>query len=357
MAKKLNIRLNRLQKEFKQDNIYLVKAINKIENFGTRYNLITSDSIQDYMNGKRNTNKIIIVTLMRIAMALCIIKYLLSFFTKNRMIMALINDETHLVGNPRLVSLMLSMLIGCIQLVGLCLQHMIITNSFYALDFMQMLKVFSRSNRFYMRNHRKFGRRINLVVSVLIDGYYVLVIGSSLTFILALCLSYNESNGEYYLPCLFFWCFVTVLAHVYFQSQTVFLIVISILVVLYLIYKFKDLDKSIAYFAKLRDVNSMIRVIIEHDAVAVLTHKLNKVARFDILVLLYFGAPALQLLSYMTHQEKTLLNARLTSWSFLISYSLLFLPMCMMVTKFNQWAHRPINRIYFFLAKSKVDLR
>ena len=357
MAKKLNIRIKRFQKEFHRDNVDLVKAINKIENFLSKYYLITSDSFMHYRNGKRNKNKVILAIIMRIAMALSIIKYFLSFITKNRMIMALINDETNLVGNPRLVSLMLSLFIGEILLGGIYLQYTDMSNTCFPFDFLQMLKVYSRSNKFNMRNQRKFGRRIYLVVNILFKGFYVLAIVSSLTILLALCLAYYKSKQEYYLPCLLFWSLVTIISQIQFQSIIISFCALAIIIGLYLRNKFQELNDSIVYFTKQNDIESMLRVIIEHDAVAVLAHKLNKSCRFYIFIIVFMEVPALQLMSYMTYQESTTSSARLTSWSFFVSYIVLLVPLSMIATNITRWAHRPINRVYSFMAKNKVDLK
>ena len=356
MAKPLNYYLKRMQKDAINDNNDLVKAVKEMEKFARSFHLMTSDSINDYMIGKRNNRKVILATLMRIALGLYIIKYVISFFTKNRMIMALINDETNLVGNPRLVSLMLSLWMGTAQLGGMYLQYIDMSHEFFYWDFMQMLKVSSGSIRIKMRNRAKYGRRILRMVNFLLKGYFLLaVISSSLAFILALFISYYKSR-DYNLTCFIFWSVITLVAQINAQSQFAFLISLTLLAEFYLKNKFKDLDESLAYFIDLGDTKSIMRVIFEHNSLAVLFHRLNKSGSFYVFLLYYFGTPALQLMSYMTHQESTTLHARYTSWGFILVYLPVITLITMMAANISRWAHRPLSRINSLVAKSKLNL-
>ena len=75
---KFKTRLKKIHKEFHRDNDDLVNAIKTIENFGLKYRILASDSIQDHLELKRNKKKVMIVILMQIALSLYLFKYLLK---------------------------------------------------------------------------------------------------------------------------------------------------------------------------------------------------------------------------------------------------------------------------------------
>ena len=98
-------------------------AINKIEKFCKRYLILSSNSFEDYINGKQTKVRIFWAIFARIVLALFMIKFLLVVISKNKIIKIITSDQSHLMGNGRLISTMASTCAAQVLLLSLYLLY------------------------------------------------------------------------------------------------------------------------------------------------------------------------------------------------------------------------------------------
>ena len=205
--------------DINQVNIDLVNAIKKIENFARKYHVLASDSTQDYNNGQQTKKRIIQTTLMRVVMVVFITKYIFSFFSKNRLILALINDETNVIGNSRLFPFTAVFGPGTVLLMEVYIQYLEMRKKFIIYEFLGMLKTDSMQLRLNRVNRRKFGRRMNQVIKLFINVYFNFgAIIERTAFIFILCLDYYHNMEDFSLVFLSIWILLCMIACVNFKS-------------------------------------------------------------------------------------------------------------------------------------------
>ena len=358
MSTKLKTRLKRVHNKIDHDNMELVNAINLIEWIATTYYVLASNSIRDYLKGNQRRDRLIVASIMRIVMAMCLLKYMIAFFSKNKLVMAMINDETKIVGNSRPISLMCTLCWVSLLIEGIYIFYLDMSKTFFDLEFMQLLRYQSARVKLNWANRIKYGRRMNKLVNYLYRiHFYAAVPWVSLTFIAALFLSYLKSNGEYYFVSLIFWIIVIMITLVHAFSMSIFIVSIVNLSAFYLINKFKELDQSFAYFVTLGDVQSLLRLINYHNYTAVLAHRINRFVRVTIFNSYYIATIVIQLMSYIAHEKSTTVYFRISIGTIVIFLVCLIFGVNLISANINRWSHRPINRLYSFVAMNKLNLK
>ena len=358
MSTKLKTRLKRVHNKIDHDNMELVNAINLIEWIATTYYVLASNSIRDYMKGNQRRDRIIAATLMRIVTAICLVKYTIAFFSKNKLIMAMINDETKIIGNPRLISLMCTMCWVTLSTSGISTLYLDMSKTFFDLEFMQLLKYQSTRVKLNWANRIEYGKRMNKLVNYLYRIYfYGAVPWLSITFTTALFLSYLKSNGEYYFISLILWIIIIIITLVHAFSMTIFIVSALNLSAFYLKNKFKELDQSFAYFVTLGDGQALSRLINYHNYTAVLAHRIDRFVSIVTFNNYFFATIGIQLMSYITHEKSTTVYFRISFGTLVIFLVCSVFGFNLISANINRWAHRPINRLYSFVAMNKLNLK
>ena len=115
-------------------------AIKKMEKFCKRYLILSSNSFEDYINGKQIKVRIFLEIFARIVLALFVLKILLNAMSKKKIIKIITSDQSHLMGDRRLISTMMSICAGTVLLLALYLLYKEHNHSFDILNLMNALK-------------------------------------------------------------------------------------------------------------------------------------------------------------------------------------------------------------------------
>ena len=156
---------------------------------------------------------------------------------------------------------------------------------------------------------------------------------------------------------MLFWLTITLSWSVFFYSSIMIVGCIWFITALFLNYKFKEINELIERSVRIRDKDLLIKSIIIHNSVAVLTHRLNKYLNVLVFIVYYIGTPALQLQFYVSHEKSTVLALRFVCLvAFLSIFSMVFL-MNLMSANLIKSAHKSDRLLYTFLIRNRLSLR
>ena len=289
-------------------------AINKIEKFCKRYLILSSNSFEDYINGKQRIYRIVLTLFSRIILALFMLKFLLIVISSDNLIKVITNDQSYLMGKPRLVSAMCVTCAFTVFILGIHLQYEELNKSLVILDLMHSLKALFQTFVFKLNfnNRRKFGLRLNLFTEFFVTTFHRLAVFLvSLMLITFIILAYLEPNSGYYLILAIFWSVITLFWAISFYGILAFIGCFFYLTTLFLKYKFTEINETILRSIENHDIKTLLQTIVSHNKVSLLTKQLNRFFNVLIFVVYYLGTLSIQLMIYTTHEKSSKFLLRL----------------------------------------------
>ena len=357
---KLRVSKTQLKTKFNNyinKNIDICLSIIKIENFVNRYYVLNSKCIEDYINGERNTNRIVLVLISRIILLIFLLKHLFCAISNSKELFSIACNSNYLLGNSRIISFMIFMTVFTVFLIGIVFLFQEMNRNSYILEFLNDLKhnkcviILNNLNAF------KYNLKIKLMVKLLFNYvYYSQVLVVSNLFCISLIIAYFDTNSGYILMNVIFWIFITIFNYTLFYAIVMYIIIIWYLITLLLKYRFSEINTELNTCLRINDINGVIYAIENHNLVEVITHKLNVFFNTLMFILYYMATPALQLVFYVSHQKDTYFYARfVAAFVSVIIYSLIF-SMNLLSAQVISASHKSYPILYSFLVRNNMSI-
>ena len=230
-------------------------------------------------------------------------RFFLSSVFNNKTMITLMCDGHYLMSNPRILSIFVSLNCFVVLFIGLLLQMNEMKYKLYLLTFLHQWK-HRQLIPLNDKNNRKLGIVINLMVKLLMkQGFWPLVVFSSLMFIGSSVFAYFDHKYDFFIPSLVFFniCVVIWILQHYCIVSAGF--VAWSVPLFYLKFKFKEIQENIQICIKQNNFNALKNVISQHNSLVIQTEQVNEVFRFVVLILYYVASPGLMLLLYLSHAK------------------------------------------------------
>ena len=350
--------LKNIHHNFVAKNIDESNSIIKVDKICKRYMILSSDGFANYINGDQRIAPNMLTIFSRTVLTLYLLRFFAIFISDNQLIKYITCDFNYMIGNTRLISVMMTVCITTVLLVASHLQYQEIKYNSQLFKFLHLLKTKSLDIKLNARNERKFALRVNLITEyMLIFFHKIITLFVGLAFTSCLLFAYCDYNNGYLLIIVIFWVIISILWSMFFYSYVCLVVIIWYSTTLFLRYKFSEINESIETSFKTRDKHLLLHSIDCHNCAAVLTHSVNKYFSFLIYIVYYIGTPALQLICYVSHEKDTVLPIRfLAAFVFTSIFSMVFL-MNLLSANVIHSAHKSYSRLYMFLAKNDLTLR
>ena len=356
--RKILISLKTSYNNFLVKNIDESNAIIKVEKFCKRYLILSSNSFEDYINGKQTKVRIIWSLFSRLLMILMAFKYFVSLISDNDLVQYITCDTNYLMGNPRLVAMMMCAGLTAMLILAIYIQYEEFNNSTEFFKFLQSMKTNGLKIRLNSKNKRKFGLKINLMTEYMLTFFYKsLTIFLSFISIYGLILAYLDTDSGYSLFFVLIWSLLTLTWSFLFCAIITFYLIIWYLTALFLKYKFNEINETIEMSVRTQNLYSLMNSIKTHNCVSVLTHDLNKYCKVLIFIAYYFSTPTFDLVFYASHEKSSKLHFRLlAAFLFISIFSLLFM-LNILSAKIIHSAHKSLPLLYKFLVENKLSIK
>ena len=269
--------VRRVHNNFVVKNTDESNAIIKVEKFCKRYLILSSNSFEDYINGNQSKVRIFWTIFPQILLILCLLRFFVLFLSNHKLVQFITCDFNYNLGNPQLISLMMSVCLNAGLTVALHIHYEEWNKSAEIINFLQSLKTKSLNIKLNARNQRRFGLKVNLMTEYMINVIHKSIsFFAGLVLVLAVFIAYFDPKTGYSLFFVIFWSIVIILVAIYFYSVSVFVAIIWYLSTIFLKYKFTEIHELIERSVKTGDKRLLMNSIHIHNSVEVLTHSLNK---------------------------------------------------------------------------------
>ena len=186
------------------------------------------------------------------------LKFLLNVFSDNKIIKIITSDQSYLMGNTRLVSLMMSICIFTISLMAFHLQFEEQNNSNETIKFMYALKKKTLHIKLNYTHQRKLGLRSNFLVKYFLDFLHKFVtFFVSLMLISLITLAYFDPGSGYYLTIVLFWYIMAILWAIHFYAILAYTATVWTTILIFLKYRFTEINESIEKSIRTRNINAL----------------------------------------------------------------------------------------------------
>ena len=210
-------RVRRVHNKFIVKNVDESNAIKKVEKFCKRYSILSSNSFEDYINGNQTKVGKLWAIFPRIILTIYLLRYFALFISNHKLLQFITCDFNYKLGNPQLISLMMSVGITAALVSALHIQYVEWKSSAEVLNFLQSLKTKSLNIKLNARNQRRFGLKINLMTEYMINVFQNSVsFFVGLVFTSAVINAYFDPETDYSIIFAVFWSIVTILWSIYF---------------------------------------------------------------------------------------------------------------------------------------------
>jgi hypothetical protein len=136
-------------------------SLTKLENFLAKFYVFVSPTFQDYANGYRPKHKIIISTFIQITHLLIILRFIISGIIDKPWIWSVMSDASYLLGNSRVISIMIGMF-GIFSFLSICSMYLMDSHSkLHVIPFLNDIKTKKNDNQLN-RTYKKFAVRTKL---------------------------------------------------------------------------------------------------------------------------------------------------------------------------------------------------
>ena len=350
--------VRRVHNNFVVKNVDECYAVIKVEKFCKRYLILSSNSFEDYINGKQTKVRKFWTIFPRIILILYSLRFFSIFISSHKLVQFITCEFNYELGNVKLIALMMALCSTTTLCIALHLQYEEWNNSAEVINFLQSLKTKSLNIKLNARNQRRFGLRVNLMTEYMINVFHKSVsFFVGLVFTSALILVYLDSKNDYSIILVIFWSIVTILWSIYFYSVVTFVGIIWYLSTIFLKYIFTEIHELIERSVKTGDKRLLMNSIHFHNSVSVLTHCLNKYFKELIFFFYYMVTPCLELISYISHEKSTVFVARiLAAFVVVLIFSLVF-AMNLLSANVIHSAHKSYPLLYKFLLKNRLSLK
>ena len=350
--------LRRVHNNFMVRNVDESNAIIKVEKFCKRYLILSSNSFEDYINGKQTKVGKFWAIFSRIILIIYLLRSFALFHSNHKLVQFITCDFFYILGDPKICSIVMWVNQTSVLMASLHVQYEEWNKSAEVLNFLQSLKTKSLNTKLNARNRRRFGLRVNLMTKYMIEFFHKSVsFFVGLVFNSTLIMVYFDPKTEYSIVIIIFWSIVTILWSIYFYSVVTFVAYIWYLSTIFLNYKFSEIHELIERSVKTGDKQLLMNSIHIHNSAAVLTHSLNKYFKELIFIVYYIATPGILLICYVSHEKSTEFVPRIVAaFVFVLIFSMVF-AMNLLSANVIHSANKSYPLLYKFLLENRLTLK
>ena len=342
--KSKNILLRNRFNTFLDNHRNISDAIDRVFKFIQKYQISVHKSLEDYQIHQIKQRRLFLVTLLRAITLLTCIRYSISALIRTKWMFALMSDANYLMGNQMLTSLVLSIACFTIFCIGSIVQFKEMSKTNELFQFMYDFK-----HKRIIPLNDKHSKRLTLIVNLMArylmeQAFWPLVLAT--WGIIGMTTVIEYINEQFYLISILIWNLLFLGSLIQFYGIVWIGLVVSVLITLYLKYKFREINDLIEFSLKVDNKSLLWRAIAEHNYICVKTSQLNDFFSHMVFQLYYIASPALILLLYLSHAKDGQLFGKLLAavvfslvFSVVISANLLY-------AQISGSSRRPRNTIY-----------
>ena len=337
-----------------------IKLFDKIERFCYKTFYFTSPTFHHYINGEKNTKRIIIIMLIKSTALLIFIRFGLSLSFNTPFILWLTSDANQVLGNRFIISSILCF--GALVadlMIGLLLQYKQITGNLYIINHLFQIKKHQNDKNLNTIFAQKFARQLKLISKFLdYPSLFTIVMNASFIFCLPPIVAYLDINSEiqYSVWSIIFWTIITIICLFDFYTVVFNSFKVLYLSTIYVKYQFQEVDQLIRQSIEAENFRRLFYGLKQHNTICLSMVKLNQIIKFIILLLYKFAKPILNLLIYILFASDSLMLTRIYALViFLIVFSAIFF-FNLICTSVTTAAHKPLKTIYKSIKSDKIPI-
>ena len=301
-------------------------AVNRVEKFAVKYCLLVSN-LDQYLDGVSLRGRVALVSFMKVILAINVLRFSISGLSRDRRVWALMGDANYILGNPFLISIMMSIGAFVILFIGLIIQIQEANHNMKPLEFFLSVKHRRLPLPLSAVHYRRIMLFFNLMSKYLMSqAFWPLIIVTNGFMGTATIIAYMDPNSGFTLLGVIFWSVMTFFWTVQFYALVSLGFVIIFVICLYLKFRFREITEEIKRHLNYRNSMLLIKTFKSHQDAAKLTSELNEFLKYVIFILYYFGTPGLEILAYLSHERNTTYYARFAGvFIFVIVFGVVFM--------------------------------
>ena len=284
------------------------KAIERMETFNKNKYFMISETFDDYNNGNKfKKSRLFWAHFIQVGCFLTIFKFILSALIVNPIIKVLTMDFVSILGKPNLIYS--SLIIGLMSLYLICIFTQVseLQHKCAPMQLFHMLKTNSMNYPLNYTNSERFAIKMNILsrwIPYFICYPLVLILACAHIYLsIIIVLASSEISNFILLLVVVFWNGASFTLIVCLNASIGFAPLLGGGSILYLKYKFREINTKIDLSLKQRNIRLLFDAIDEHNYVERLTRDINFYSRVIFFICYYFITFSNQLILYVIFEE------------------------------------------------------
>ena len=335
------------------------RAFKKIDDFNTANYLMVHRDYVHYATGTRETPRVIVVLITRIAILINMLRFYLLILLRDNSSKIYLMDLSEQLGHQVLNASSVGTVSLAILAIGMTLSYQELTQTATVLDVFDEIKHGRIRHPLKPVNYRKYCIKVNLVTDFVFKecNLFMVLFCVLVNFVLSLILLINHEFDFYLLASFVFFNVIMVIFSIQCFGYVWTGFILWFMSTLYLKYKFIEINEKIELSLKHSNINLLMNAIEEHNYVEIQTKKCNHFFRMITFIIYYIATIGFQIMFYGIHNKDSTPFGRVSCATIFFTCFWAVVFMNIMSTWIISAAHKPYYKLYSILQNRGICMR